>query len=242
MYGRLNHLNVTCSYIQTLRCVGDISNLHQVPIQQWIASGVQFKFVGDNVNKKRNVRDLRADHQGKMLNMFSMLAVRSRVQSHPSPSSGSGLTLASMSPSAFLPTQDDIRKLKQNLVVLVGRILCKYIRSLANFSSLLPDHILHCYSNEMKQKSEVYVLDVLMKNEACHAEMLDIMTAMHSYLGADFPSSRRVFSGGDQLTCEREVGAQRHVICGNTPRERLQLLEPQVEDWHCLLCFLTVCY
>lgn len=65
--------------------------------------------------------------------------------------------------------------------------------------------------------------------------MLQIMSALQGYLGEDFPRGREVLSGGDQLTCEREVGAQRHVICGNTPRERLQLLEPQVEDWHSLL-------
>ena len=29
---------------------------------------------------------------------------------------------------------------------------------------------------------------------------------------------------------------------GNTPEERLQLLEPQAEDWHCLVCFLKVKY
>ena len=59
----------------------------------------------------------------------------------------------------------------------------------------------------MKQKSEIYVLDVLMKNEACHADMLEIMTALQSYLGEYFPSSRKILSGGDQLTCEREVCA-----------------------------------
>ena len=29
---------------------------------------------------------------------------------------------------------------------------------------------------------------------------------------------------------------------GDTPREHLQLLEPQTEDWHCLVCMLTVSF
>ena len=45
-------------------------------------------------------------------------------------------------------------------------------------------------------------------------------------------------SGGDQLTCERQVGAQQHMMDGDTPEDRLQLLEPQTEDWHCLVCVL----
>ena len=47
-------------------------------------------------------------------------------------------------------------------------------------------------------------------------------------------------SGGDQLTCERQVGAQQHMMDGDTPEDRLQLLEPQTEDWHCLVCVLMV--
>ena len=96
------------------------------------------------------------------------------------------------------------------------------------------------YYNYTK-KSEVVVLDVLMKNEAKSSDMIDIMKKMQEYLGEGYPKDRRVASGGDQLTCERQAGAQRHMMCGNTPEERLELLEPQSEDWHCMVCVLTVC-
>ena len=79
-----------------------------------------------------------------------------------------------------------------------------------------------------------------MKNEAKHQDMLDILASLQDYLGDDYPEDRPVLSGGDQLTVEREVGAQRHMMCGNTRRERLELLEPVAEDWHCLVCFLMV--
>ena len=36
------------------------------------------------------------------------------------------------------------------------------------------------------------------------------------------------------------MGAQHHVMDGDTPHDRLQLLEPQTEDWHTLMCFLGV--
>ena len=38
----------------------------------------------------------------------------------------------------------------------------------------------------MAEKSEVAVIDILHKNEACHADMLDIMKAQQSYLGNKF--------------------------------------------------------
>ena len=71
--------------------------------------------------------------------------------------------------------------------------------------------------------------------------MVDIMLHMQDYLDKDTDLPYKVLSGGDQLTCERQVGAQRHRMDGDSPREQLQLLEPQCEDWHALMCFLKVC-
>ena len=87
----------------------------------------------------------------------------------------------------------------------------------------------------MSEKSEVAVID---KNEACHADMLDIMKAQQSYLGNKFDD--RVLSGGDQLTCERQRCTQLHVMDSDTKADRLQLLEPVVEDWHAFMIFLEV--
>ena len=52
--------------------------------------------------------------------------------------------------------------------------------------------------------------------------MIDIMKTMQSYLGEHFPSDKKVISGGDKLTNERQCCAQRHLMDGDTPEERLQ--------------------
>ena len=104
----------------------------------------------------------------------------------------------------------------------------------------VPKHILHKYSAEMCKKSEIVVLDVLMRNEAERKDMLDIMYTLQKYLGESYPDDKPVLLGGDQMTCEQQVGAQRHVMCGNTMRETLQLLKPVVEDWLCLVAFMGV--
>lgn len=84
------------------------------------------------------------------------------------------------------------------------------------------------------------MLDVLHKNEAYGPDMIDIMQSLHEYLGSDYQTDRRVASGGDQLTCERQAAAQRHMMHEDTPLERLDILEPVAEDWHCLVCVLMV--
>ena len=233
-------MNVTLSYNATLAAVTKVSRLHKVPLQQWIAEGVTFKFVGDNVDKMKGVRDIRTDHKAELQHMYSMLVVRSRVLSPPPDSRSSTGSYSSLRPSAFLPTVHDIRAVQDNLVVLVSRILCRNMNHLSFLSKVVPAHITHQYSEEMAKKSDVVILDVLMKNEAKHADMLDIMHAMQSYLGEDFPPDQRVLSGGDQLTCERQVGAKRHMMDGDTSKDRLDEFEIQTEDWHALMTFLVV--
>ena len=67
-----------------------------------------------------------------------------------------------------------------------------------------------------------------MKNENCSSDMVDMKTTQE-YLGECYPSDHRVASGGDHLTCEHQLGAQ-----------RLERLESQMEDRHCLVCMLEV--
>ena len=223
-----------------MRLVDEISKHHDVPVQKWIESGAVFKFIGDNVDKKRGVRDIRSDHSGDMLHMYSVLAARSRLPSLQLQWHGQVAELTTIPWKEFLPSETDVQLVKGNLVVVVSRLLTHYIKALSPLSKSVPQHIKHCYSQQMSRRSEVVVLDVLLKNETCHSDMVDIMQSMQAYLGDNYPASQRVASGGDYLTCEHQLGSQRHLMDGDTPQDRLQLLEPQSEDWHCLLAMLTV--
>ena len=217
-----------------------MSKLHKNPIQKWIKEGTTFKFIGNNVDKKRRVRDVRSDNQGEMLHMYSVLAARSRLPSSDLSHSGEVADLLSFTSKSFLPSSNDIEAVKSNLVTIVSRFLTFYIRCLAPLSKAVPKHIVHKYSKEMGKMSEVVVLDVLMKNEACGPEMIDIMQSLQGYLGNDYSLEEKVLSGGDQLTCERQASSQRHMMDGKTNDVSLQLLEPQLEDWHTLVITLTV--
>ena len=229
------------SYPATLFLMDDVSSMHTVPLAKWIADGHIPKFFGDNVNKKRKRRDQRSDNQAEMVNMFSILASKSRT---PAPSLSHSGTInckvSELSPSVFLPTCEDVEKVKSNLVIIVSRVLTRYISGLVPLSKSIEKHIKHRYATQMSKKSEVVVLDVLMKDETKHADMIAVMETVQKYLGDDYNEERKVLSGGDLLTCERQQGSQKNMMCGNTPRERLEILEPVTEDWHCLMNLLEV--
>ena len=171
--------------------------------------------------------------------MYSILVAKGRIPNPPeSDQPFKPPSLTTLSYKSLLPNEVDMAAIFQNLTILVSRILVRYISDLKVFAKLVPKHIWHERSNEMAQKSQVAVIDVLHKNETCNQDMHEIMRVLQSYLGESFHG--KVISGGDQVTCERQRGVQRHVMDSDTPSERLELLEPVVEDWHALMCWMTV--
>jgi len=220
--------------------MNDLSMTHTVPLTKWIQDDSVIKFWGDNVDTQMNVRDLRADNQGGMMHNFSMIVGRSRTPAPELSHKGHISSLDEVTPSDFLPTIIDLQLCKSALVKIISRKITKHITGLTRFSKIVPKHILHKYSREMARKSEVFALDIMKKNECLHIDMVDILKAYQAYLGEGYDESRRVVSGGDYLTCERQRGAQLSTVCGATVSERLGVLEPVNEDWHCLVTFLNV--
>ena len=230
---------MTLSYTAVLKLINDISERHRAPIERWMQEGASFKFVGDNVDKKKGVRDISRSDHGELKHMYSLLAVKARVQPPPSVSHFVPPDISSHPVSHFLPTEADLLTINSNLVVLVSPVLCKYIKVLKLYKRSLVKHIPHSHSLEMACKSEIAVLDVLHKNETRSVDMVDIMREQQSYLGEG--CTHTVLSDGDHVTCERQQGSKRHVMDSDTRTGRLELLEPCVEDWHCLLSILGVC-
>ena len=153
--------NVTLSCNTTLSAVTDVSKLHKMPIQDWVLEGVTFKFVGDNVDKMKRVRDIRVNHQSELQYMYSLLVVHSCVPLSPAAADSDGsstVNFGSLQPSAFLPSFDDIKAIKSKLVVLVSPIIYRHIKTLSFLSNMIQTHIAHTYSKEVAK-------NVLMKNE-----------------------------------------------------------------------------
>lgn len=204
---------------------------------KWLQEGAYVKFIGDNVDERKTVRDIRSDHHDTLHHMYSMLAVKARAIPPPPSTPFVRPNLTQLPARAFLPNRSHLLQLKCNLTILVSRVLCEHITPLMSLSKLIPRHIYHEHTSEMSQQSETVVLDVLHRNEAKHEDMLVIMRTMQSYLGEH---NSEVLSGGDQLTCERQRGSKRHVMDGDTPQDRLDALHPVIEDWHALQSFLKV--
>ena len=137
VYLHLNHVNVCLSYSAVLRLVTEISKRNVLPLQRWLMEGAVVKFIGDNVNKTRGVRDIRSDHHSVMKHMFSVLVTKLLVTIPVVETFTPPPVLSSEPLSSFLPSSADVHAIQSNLIIIFSRIICTYIKALAPLSQSL---------------------------------------------------------------------------------------------------------
>lgn len=88
--------------------MNEASSIHTIPLAKWIADGAVMKFWEDAVDKKRNGRNVRSDHHGEMVHMYSVLAGKSHTPASQPSCVGHLSTVSEVSPTMILPTNEDI--------------------------------------------------------------------------------------------------------------------------------------
>lgn len=75
----------------------------------------------------------------------------------------------------FIPTSAEHIQFKNNLKFLLGRKLVYHMSEFEWMVKVIPDHISHDLQQEMSTASQIFMLPVLLKNEACYSDCLHIL-------------------------------------------------------------------
>jgi len=116
-----------------------------------------FKLVADNLDFYIRPRQETMDHHAYCLHCTHVMAVKDRVDCSELSDIPRSVDLESVNFEAVLPSDNDLIDLKENLTVL----LCRIVRTHMPFFSkhinakTFPQHIQHQFSSEMSSKSEV---------------------------------------------------------------------------------------
>ena len=116
-----------------------------------------YKMVFDNIDKNIKPRDMRADAQTISLHYVQIYSVRSRIN-FSSLSTTPKCAHGEVNNVMFdiLPSEDDYKQLQHNFAVHVARILTDHLTFFKHdFKGIVPKHLLHQYSEEMSNKSDV---------------------------------------------------------------------------------------
>ena len=124
-----------------------------------------FKLVGDNYDWRVVPRHQTLESRGSDIHGFQFMAVKDRIDlsglsdKHNQPVSLSKDFCA----KSLLPSHADMKALQRNLCVLVARILTKHLPEFQSLSKFVPSHISHKYCQQMRQKSEVVSITVILR-------------------------------------------------------------------------------
>ncbi len=84
-----------------------------------------------------------------------MYAVQDRVLGLHLPDCKPTASIATLPVTTFLPNVEDCVALREEFIILVARVLIRYLPWFRCLKVAVPEHILHQYSQTMAHKSEI---------------------------------------------------------------------------------------
>ena len=113
-----------------------------------------FNIVLDNLDLKVLAADMTSDNQNKDYHWCNHNAHLDRVTPLHLENDVPTANLQELPNSAILPSLDDQNSLLSDFVVLVGRVIVENLPAFSIFKDVVPLHIKHKYSAELKKKTE----------------------------------------------------------------------------------------
>nr|XP_022309155.1 uncharacterized protein LOC111114903 [Crassostrea virginica] len=130
----------------------------------------------------------------------------------------------------FLPMKDDLQEVRNRMEIIVMHIIQQNVPFFA--SSKVVTHIRHKYWRESSKKSNVINLGVCQENPSTAAGTIQILENLHQYVPTHEDRVHQILCFGDGLSCERHNDAHMSRSNGETMIDRLQGLQPQVQEFH----------
>ena len=124
-----------------------------------------FNIVLDNIHLKVLASDMPSDNQNKVYhccNHNTYLDLDLHLENDVETAN-----LRELPNSVFLPSLDDQNSLLSDFVSLVGRVIVENLPAFAIFKDVIPLHMKHKYSGELKKKTET-ASDLLITRNARH--------------------------------------------------------------------------
>ena len=145
-------------------------------VVQLVKEGRSFVFVLDNVDWDVKVHDMRSDKQSRSVHAVATSIVFDRVSSKHLPDAGPKNSLANCNLKDTLSLNDEEKRCKREQnKVFIGRILVEFFPAFDFLKDFVPDHTPCEYHTEMRTKSVVVPLPVLLKDEKKYAEVVDVL-------------------------------------------------------------------
>nr|XP_054757175.1 uncharacterized protein LOC129263286 [Lytechinus pictus] len=197
---------------------------------------------GDNVDVKVKPRQASMEDKGQDLHFYQFLAVKNRIADFSLSDVAPAMNVEDASLNMFLPSPEDNNHLRDEWATLVARVVTQNIPALSWMAEFTETKIKHEYMDKTKQKSTVVNLGVITENENTHEGIVAILDKMNAYIPMMKDSNVQIptLSGGDLLTCERQVNAKKDRQDSTSSASKWEGVIPVIDDFHAMANFLEV--
>jgi hypothetical protein len=147
-----------------------------------VRCGKKIQGTGDNWDMKIHAHDMLSTNQNTDLHYFASNLIVERIPSENLSNVSPQLKISSLHNTAFLLDSNEANKLRDDIKVLVGRVLLQKIPHLSFLKHVIPNHIAHPYKTEMSKKSIIVPLPMMMKDEKKYEDVVDILDGYEQHL------------------------------------------------------------
>lgn len=147
-----------------------------------LKEGKVLRGTGDNWDLRILKGQMRKENCNLDLHLFASNLIENRVSFTHLPNDVPKGDISSLSRSKFSLSHIEWAKYRESSKVLVGRIIVEFFPKFNFFKKILPDHIPHVYSQEMKEKSTIISLPIIDANEASYSDCVKILRQYESWI------------------------------------------------------------
>ena len=141
-----------------------------------------FRGTGDNLDFRELRHDITSQFQNKDLHYFATNLIVNRLEFPQLSNNAKRRPLNELSLATFLPSDDELQVFRENSKVLVTRVIVEFLECFRFLKNIVPEHILHPYSNQMAVKSIMCSMPVLFYSENEYAEVVQIMRTYERWI------------------------------------------------------------
>ena len=113
-----------------------------------------FQITGDNLDLMVKVKHMSASNQNNSIHWFNLNAVKNRVLANHLSNDNPVKSVLELENVEFLLSPEDNEAYLHNITALVTRVVARNIPAFSQYKDIAVKHILHEYSDVMKEKSD----------------------------------------------------------------------------------------
>jgi len=121
---------------------------------------IDYGLNGDNLDWVQRPSIYSSQRDTSSIHWFNLICYQNRVNDWELPDAQPIRPILDLPNSSFLPSIEEHSELRNDFIILVSRILVKYCAFFKQFAQMVPNHIPHLFSKEMKQQSQVVSYEI----------------------------------------------------------------------------------